>query len=204
MSQGKVGDTAVFLNNVKKRKRAGIMSLIVGIPNFILAVLMTFGGIALSVILGFIVYGLLNDSGGDDPWKELCIVLILILFIGLLIAAVVFTLISLLFAMGVGGQTIGGWYALKGRHYIRSLVLTMIGSVVSLLAGLCLLGVGVLGDLSTSLRVVTIAFGVYEIASSGVTLTSFIMLLGTKETFSKPKKKKKKDKKRSGPGKKKK
>ncbi|MBN1540144.1 MAG: hypothetical protein JW939_08375 [Candidatus Thermoplasmatota archaeon] len=181
---------------VKRRRTAGLMSLIVGIPNFILAVLMTFGGIAVTVILGIIVFGLLNDSGGDDPFRELCIVLILIIFIALLIAAVIFTLISLLFALGVGGQTIGGWYAFKGKHYGRSLVLTMIGSLVSLLAGICLLGFGALGEIETWARIVMIALGLYEVGASGVTLASFIMLLGTKETFTKPRKKPKKKKKK--------
>lgn len=181
---------------VTRRRTAGLMSLIVGIPNFILAVLTTFGGIAVTIALGLVVFGLLTDGGGDDPWRELCIVLMLILFIALLIAAVIFTIISLIFAICVGGQTIGGWYAYKGTHYSRSVALTLIGSIVSLCAGVGLLGFGAFGDITTEGRIGMIVLGMYEIAAFAVTLASFIMIIGTKETFKRPDRKQKKGKKK--------
>jgi len=195
MSVKSGGRKRIDEGKVKRRKLAGLISLLVGMPNFILAVATTFGGIAVTIILGVVAFGLMNDRGDGGGIESLCIVFVLILVIVGLVLAILFTIISFIFAVGIGGQTIGGWYAIKGKHYGRSVTLILIGSIVSIFAGIGLIGLGALGKMDDWLRIVLILLGGYDVLAFLLTLVSFVMLLGTKETFEKPVKKEKKKKK---------
>jgi hypothetical protein len=196
MSAKPGGNKQIDEGKAKRRKIAGLISFFVGLPNFALAIVTTFGGIIVTIALAVVIIGLVTGDNGDDPLGALCIVFLVIMFVFALIIAIIFTVISFIFALGVGGQTIGGWYAFKGKNYGRSVTLILIGSLVSILAGIGLLGYGALGRMDDWLRVVLILVGGYDVFAFFLTLVCFVMLLGTKETFSTPEKRPKKKKKK--------
>lgn len=195
-SISKKKDDKVDKNKVTIRKTAGIISMIVGIPNFIAAILVTLGGLAATIFLGIMIYQLLTGDSGDDPLGALCVVFILILAIVGFILAIILTILSVIFAFAVGGQTLGGWYAFRGRRYGRAVVLTIIGSIVSLLAGLGMLVAGLsMKDAALGVKIGALVWGGYNIFAFLVTMTSMVLYVKSKETFVKPEKKKKKKKK---------
>jgi len=181
---------------VTLRRIAGIMALIVGIPNFLAGIAMSFGGIAATIALGVMAYQLYTGDSGDDPLKALCVVFLLILVVIGLILAIIFTIIAIIFAIGVAGQTIGGYYGLRGRRYNRALILTLLGSLVSLLAGIGMLVAGLsMKDAEQWVKMLALIWGGYDLFAFFVTTTSFILFIVTKSTFIEPEKKPKKKKK---------
>ncbi len=168
---------------IKKRKTFGLISMIVGIPNLILALITAFGGLGLTILMGFLAYAAITEDGGEDTIKALCLVFLVILFIALLILALITTLVSILFALAIGGQTIGGYYAIKGINYGRSVVLIFLGSIAAFLAGIGFFLVGVLSDPNTVGIVLIFGMGIFEILSFSISILCGIMILSTRTTF---------------------
>lgn len=168
---------------VKKRKTFGLISMIVGIPNLILAMITAFGGLGLTILMGFLAYAALTEDGGEDTLKALCLVFLVILFVALFILALITTVISILFALAIGGQTIGGYYAIKGINYGRSVVLIFLGSIAALLVGIGFILAGILSDQNTFGRVLIIGMGIFEMLSFSISLVSGIMIMSTRTTF---------------------
>ena len=187
---------------VKRRRISGIVLMIVGFPNFLMAMITALGGFALAGILIYIVIEM-RDSGGDGPFQELCIVFIAILIIMIIIALIIGSFIAFFFALGVGGQTIGGYYGYKGVHFWRAAVLAWIGTIFSFLGGIALVLIGISADgASTEVRAALIGLGAYELISSLVAGIAAVLMISAKSTFrtaekkGKEKKSKKKDQKK--------
>lgn len=193
--------------NWKKPARvtAGVLSIIFGLPNFIVALCLTLAGIGLTILLGFIAYKLYTGDAPDNICGPLIIALLIILVVVLLVAAVILTILSFIFALAVGGQVIGGIYTVRGRRYHRALTLTLIGTVVSLLAGIGLMIYGIGGGNWDWYQIGALIWGIYDILAFLVTLSASIVIIVTRSTFDratedkgeKKGKKKKSGKKRS-------
>jgi len=182
-------------NRILMRKIGGIMAMAVGIPNFLTGCLLTLGGIAVTIALGVMVYQLYTGDSGDDPLKTLCIVFLLILAIIGLILAIIFTILSFIFAIGVAGQSLGGYYGFRGLRYNRAIFLTLIGSIVSLIAGIGLFVAGLsMKDPERWVKIGALVWGGYDIFAFFVTMTSMVLFIKTKSTFTEPQKKLKKSK----------
>ncbi|MFO8051815.1 MAG: hypothetical protein R6V01_08990 [Thermoplasmatota archaeon] len=177
------------------RRTAGISSMVVGIPNFVVAAVMCFGGIALTILLGILAYELFTGDSGEGPLGPVCVALVLVIVIVGLIVAVIATVLALIFALAMGGQSLGGYYALKGKNFGRAVTLTFIGTGVSFLFGAGLLLYGVFGDGWGWPRIVALVWGAYDLFASVVSLVAGILMIKAKDTFSKPGKKKGKKKK---------
>jgi len=167
----------------RRRKTAGIMSMVVGIPNLVMALAVAFGGIIASVLFGLIIFGGLGNDGGDNPLGSICLVLIIAIFIGLLIVAVILTVISVAFAILVSGQTIGGLYAFKGIHYGRSLALLIIGSIAAVLMGIILMSNSLFSGFGETSYIISFAVGSYEFISGCLSAVSAYLVIGSRKTF---------------------
>jgi hypothetical protein len=179
------------------RKIAGIVAMIFGIPNLIIGIGMTLSGIGLVVVLVIMGIRLMFEEPSDSLCGPILIVLLIILIVVALIMAVIFTIIAFIFAIGVSGQTIGGYYGLRGLRYNRTIVLTLIGSLVSFLAGIILLATGFsIKDAEQWVRIGAIIWGAYDLLAFVATMASMIMFISTKTTFTEPEKKSKKKNKR--------
>jgi len=186
---------------VAKRRIAGMVSVAFGIPNLILGLLFSFSGIAAAILLGVLAFAMYNDdSGSDNPLGQICIVMLIIILIALIIAAVLFTIIALVFAAAMAGQSLGGYYAIKGIHFGRSVTLIFLGSLIALMVGVS----SIIGGLNSGLKDPSdygyLAFGVFEVLSFVASLVSGIIVLQARSTFKEPEKK---EKKKKGKGKKK-
>lgn len=167
----------------KRRRTFGLVTIIFGIPNLILALATALSGVGITILLGILVYAALSGDGGDNPLGEACLVLLAVIFIALLIVAIILTAVTIVFAFAVGGQTLGGFFAFKGINYWRSILLIFFGTGAALIAAFTLIFAGVLGDISSELRIVFIAVGSFELLSFMATLISGIMVTTTKSTF---------------------
>jgi hypothetical protein len=165
------------------------MSMAVGIPNLLLALLVASGGLIVTVVLGIIVFRIISDGGSDDPMKDLCFVLCLIMLVFALIIAIVLTVISILFAFAVAGQTIGGWNAYKGYNYGSTVVLIFLGTFSAFTAGIILIVYSLASELDGPASFVALFLGLYELLSFGISLASAIMVISTKSTFTEKKRK---------------
>ncbi|MEA3558153.1 MAG: hypothetical protein U9R75_02765, partial [Candidatus Thermoplasmatota archaeon] len=167
------------------RKIAGIASMVVGLPNFIVSVLLCFGGIAITILLGIIAYELYTGDGGDNPFAVICIVLILVLVVVGLIIAVIATILAFIFALAVGGQSLGGYYALRGKRFGRAVTLTFLGTAVSFLFGIGLVIYGIMGERWDVFQIGALVWGAYNIFASIVSLVAGIIMIYAKDTFRK-------------------
>ncbi|MFW3145396.1 MAG: hypothetical protein ACMUIE_01120 [Thermoplasmatota archaeon] len=165
------------------RITAGALSILFGLPNFIVALSLTLAGIGLTVLLGYIAYRLYTGDAPDNICGPLIIALLIILVVVLLVAAIILTILSFIFALAVGGQVIGGIYTIRGRRYHRALTLTLIGTVVSLLAGIGLLIYGIGGGNWDWFQIGALIWGIYDILAFFVTLTASILIIVTRSTF---------------------
>lgn len=180
---------------VKRRKMASVISMSFGIPNLVVAAGVALMGLAATILLGVIVFKLLTTDSSDEPLAGLCIVMLLIIFIALLIVAVLLTFVAVVFAVFMGGQSIGGYYAYKGINYKRSVGLIFGGSVMAFIMaiGMILFAVGTgMKDLP---QWIALFFGIFELISFAGSLISGIMLIKTKSTFRTVEKKNRKKKK---------
>lgn len=172
---------------VTMRKAAGIISILAGLPNFIVAVLLCFGGIALTILLGIIAYDLYTgDQGGDNPLKVVCIAVLLVLVLIGIVIAVIATILCFIFAVAVGGQTLGGFYAFRGKKFGRAVTLTFFGTAISFLYGLGLMIFGIMGERWDFYQIIALVWGAYDILASLVTLIAGILMIIAKDTFDVP------------------
>ena len=183
------------------RRIAGIASMVVGVPNLIIGIALTLSGIAAVIGLAVIGIGLLFAEPSDDICGPLLVVLLIIIVVIGLILAVIFTIIAAIFAVGVAGQAIGGIHGFRGVRYTRTIILTIIGSIVSLLGGIGILFIGLsLDDPDPGVRIGAILWGAFDIFAFFVTMTSFFIYIKTRETFREPPRKERKRKEVQGKG----
>lgn len=176
---------------VKRRKTAGIISMAFGIPNLVVAAAVAFGGIALTILLGIVIIGMLNAEPSDDPIAPLCMVLLLIIIIVLLFIAVILTIVAVIFALFMGGQSIGGYRAYKGENFGRSVTLIFGGSSAALIMAMVMIIFGLGGQMKQPHHVGAFLFGIFEILSFIGGTVSGIMLFKTRPTFIKVERKRK-------------
>ncbi len=168
---------------VRRRRIAGIMSLSVGIPNLVLALLVSLGGLAATIGLGILVFAFYSGDSGDNPFGALCLVMLVILFIALMLMALVLTIISVIFAIAMGGQTIGGYFAFKGVNFKRTIALIFMGSFAALLMGMVLLIYALSHGLRDIIHLISFGLGIFEMISFVTSLISGILVIGTRSTF---------------------
>ncbi len=168
---------------VKRRRTFGLVTIIFGIPNLILALATALSGVGITILLGILTYAALSGDGGDNPLGEVCLVLIAVIFIALLIVAIILTAVTIVFAFAVGGQTLGGFFAFKGINYWRSVLLIFFGTGAALIASAVMILAGILGDISSEVRIIFLVVGSFEVLSFLATLISGIMVTTTKSTF---------------------
>ncbi len=179
----------------KRRRISGIILMIVGFPNFLMAMITSLGGFALAILLIYIMLEL-RKSGGDGPLDAICVAFCLIFLIVSVIALIIGSIIAFFFAQGVGGQAIGGYYGYKGTHFCKAAVLSWIGTIFAFLGGIALGLIGLTADgASTGVRAALIGSGVYELISSLVSGTAAVLMITAKSTFKTVEKKGKKNKK---------
>ena len=78
----------------RRRRIAGIMSMSVGIPNLVLALMVALSGLAATIGLGILAFALYSGDGGDNPLGALCLIMLVFLFIALMILALILTRLS--------------------------------------------------------------------------------------------------------------
>ncbi|MDG6224876.1 MAG: hypothetical protein QCI82_05115 [Candidatus Thermoplasmatota archaeon] len=170
--------------SIGRRKAAGIASMVVGVPNFVSAVLLCFSGVVLAIILIVVAIAMISEDRGANPLKDACALFILIMILIFLVVSIVATLIALVFALAVGGQTLGGWYAYKGRRYTRSLVLTFLGCAAALVMGSAIALIAVFGKgIHLVPRMLLALVALYEFLSFMVSFSAGIVIARAKETF---------------------
>ncbi len=183
---------------VKRRRISGIILMIVGFPNFLMAMMTALGGF---ILAGVLIYAVIKmqESSGDDAIRDLCIIFIAILIIMIIIALIIISIIAFFFALGVGGQTIGGYYGYKGVHFYRAALLAWIGTIFSFLGGIAITLIGISADsASTGVRAALIGFGVYELISSLIAGIAAVLMISAKSTFNTAEKKEKKNRDKKG------
>ena len=82
-------DDAVEGRGLEKRRRiSSIILMVVGIPNFLMAIITAMGGFILAGVLIYAVIKMQEDTG-EDAIRDLCIVFIAILMIIIIIVLIV-------------------------------------------------------------------------------------------------------------------
>lgn len=173
-------------SDVKARKTASIVSMVVGAPNLIISLLTLIAGLGgLGFLIFLLVAFLLDDQGKDDFMAGLCIVLLIVFVIIAIVILVIALIILVILAFAISSQVIGSILAYKGKRFKLSIGLLAIGAVITFVLGMVLL----LGGLISAIDEKTIAFiplalwGLYNIFSSIVTTICIVVISGKKHTF---------------------
>jgi hypothetical protein len=166
------------------RRSAGRMLMIVGIPNAIVGLALFIAAFVLSMVLAVALVSSWGSSTGD-PMGDLCMVLVILLLIFLLIAVIVVMTITGVFSLGLIGMSVAGYYAMRGVHYRRSMVLGVSGAVVSGIVGsiLLVLGAVIIAGYSSWVGVVPIAGALFEILTLALSIISLRRIARAKSTF---------------------
>lgn len=180
----------------QRRKIAGWVSFGLGFPNLLFGAFLTFGGIIAAIFLGVIAVSAYREGPPEGALGALCLMMLLILLVVLIIIALIFSVISAIFAIAMAGQSIGGYYAIKGIHYVRSITLIFIGSAVALITGVFIIANIINSEAGSLIKIGTLAFGIFELISFLGTMISGIILIGTKGSFKNHEKKRSKKKKK--------
>jgi hypothetical protein len=183
---------------VGMRKAAGIMLLVIGIPNTLVGVALFLAGVVGAVILGItIISMLITDPSSDAPFAELCwifiMILIILAFILLLGAVIVVGFLSL----GFISQIIAGYFALKGKRFGWTMALSIFGTVTSFLAPCVILVSFLIADQKYPLLFIP-AF--LEALIAMISLAATIMVGMSRKSFEPPKPKASKAPKAQMPG----
>ncbi|MCK5772321.1 MAG: hypothetical protein KAH57_00895 [Thermoplasmata archaeon] len=187
---------------VKRRRISSMILMIVGIPNFLIAIITSLGGFALAGLLIYIMIELKGSDGGS-PLDGLCIAFCLIFLIMAVIALIIVSIIAFFFAHGVGGQAIGGYYGYKGTHFCKASVLSWVGTIFAFLGGIAVILIGISMDGAPApIRAVLIGLGIYELLSSLISGVATIVMITAKSSFQ-TEKEENRDKKRKSRNKKK-
>lgn len=164
-----------------KRKAAGIMLLIIGIPNSFVGLALLIGGIIGVVMIAIVVVSMLfTNPSSDSAFAGLCWIFIIILLIILLVLLLVGVIVVAFLSLGFVAQVIAGYLALKGKRFGWTLALSIFGTIASFLAP-CVIAVAFLiMDQKYPLMCLP---GVLEAVIAVVSLIATIMVGLSKSSF---------------------
>lgn len=173
-----------------RRKASGIMLMTTGAPNALMGLLVFIGSLIGGIVLGIIALKMIfGDSGTDDPLGELCFVFILILVIIGLIICVIAIILSAGFSIILAGQVIGGYFTFRGKHFVRSLVLSILGTLTSTFLGIVFVIIGI-AHINEGGFFLFLIIGLLELILFPISTAGIVLMIKSRSSFSNKKTKK--------------
>ena len=168
-------------SKASKRKAAGIMLLIIGIPNSLVGLALLVGGIIGVVMVTIVIVSMMfTNPSSDSAFAGLCWIFIIILFIILLVLILVGIIVVAFLSLGFVAQVIAGYLALKGKRFGWTLALSIFGTITSFLTPFCL----AITFLSTHERYPWLFIpGLLEVVFAVVSLVACIMVGLSRKSF---------------------